>query len=240
MNLGDPSKQSLSRVNKRDYLAAEDAWTGNVNTTEEWSRATDDAWIEVQLEFPMRIFDESSTKIYISMNGLLSLTDPGKISSLPPKSLPIDPASCGSPCIPDNTLAVLWQDLYIPPNMPGLTVEWAYHEPTTSVPQLGHHYHFFWTLCQKGAHIGTPGPGKPCGDATRQVLMNYYEKRPGMFYLTWTDIPDDLKQPFVVGAQAYPKYLSGAYPGKYQDSNQACLILDTQKNTATAGDPLKC
>ncbi|KAF3909115.1 hypothetical protein ABW21_db0205922 [Orbilia brochopaga] len=241
---GDPSKQSLSKLNRRDYVITNDVYWSNVNTTEEYSQATDDAWAEVQLEFPMTIFDKSSSKVYFSMNGLISLSNPGQISSLPPKNLPIDPANCGSSCIPDNTLALLWQDLYIPPKTPDLGVNWVYHEPSTSAPQLGHHYHIFWTVCQKGVPIDKPDSedAPPCGNATRTVQLNYYEKRPGMFYITWSDIPDDLKDPFIVGAQAYPKYLSGKYPGVYPGYpyKQGCLILDTQKDTAIVEDPAKC
>ncbi|KAJ6257643.1 hypothetical protein Dda_7430 [Drechslerella dactyloides] len=238
---GDVSKQSVSTVNKRDFSINDEVWIGDENTTEEYSRATDDAWTHIKLEFPMKIFGKSDTNVYFSMNGLISLSKPGKGPALPPKKFPVGPASCGSSCIPENTIALLWQDLYLPPRKSGLGVQWVYHEPTTSAPHLGHHYHMFWTACQKGVPFGKPDfPEKPCGDATRSVQLNYYENRPGIFYLTWRYIPDDLKDSFVIGAQAYPKYLSAKYPGIWPDSDAACLILDTQKKTVTPEDPNKC
>ncbi|KAJ6257617.1 hypothetical protein Dda_7404 [Drechslerella dactyloides] len=232
--LVDPPKS----LEKRDYVESYEVWEINDNSTEEYSRETDDAWSKVELKFPMTIFDKSSSTVWFSMNGLISLDEPSANPSIPTKQLPIDPASCGlgSSCLPKNTLALMWQDLFMPIGVEGLAVEWIYHEPSLR-PDIGHHYHIIFNVCDKKAVLsdGIPKETKKCGKATRFFGLNYYENKPGVFHISW-HFDKEVTNPGVIGAQAYPKYIQVPYPGNIDlpdnpDYYVSCIILDTVKGT---------
>ncbi|KAK6336280.1 hypothetical protein TWF696_001842 [Orbilia brochopaga] len=230
---GDPTNS----LDKRDTVESADIWKIDDDSTEEYSRETDDAWSKVELKFPMQIFDKSSTTIWLSMNGLISLDEPSSNPSVPARDFPIDPASCGlgTSCVSNNTVAVMWQDLYMPPIGANgdLSVEWVHHYPSLS-PEIGYHYHFIWSVCdKKTAAGGIPTGMKKCGKASRLFVLNYYENQPGVFHMSWNFDPD-VTTSGVIGVQAYPKYMQIPLPENMPSEKYpySCAILDTVKNIA--------
>ncbi|KAK6335568.1 hypothetical protein TWF696_002339 [Orbilia brochopaga] len=234
----DSTKGSLE---KRDHIEFLDIWQAD-NATEKYSRETDDAWKRVHLRFPMTIFGKSDTTVYFSMNGLISLGKPGIGRVLPSES-----CTFGSSCLPDNTLALDWTDLYIPPESGSQSVAWTYHDATLR-PDIREHYHISWNVCAKG-QPATATPGS-CGDAARSFNLNYYKNKPGVFYIQYSAVgkKDFPKNYGVIGAQSLTsnEKLEFELPSKPSNVEEpfivggvdysrarSCVIIDTNKKTVT-------
>ncbi|KAF3935144.1 hypothetical protein ABW20_dc0104102 [Dactylellina cionopaga] len=229
-----PTVENTHSHKKRDHAESVDIWQTSKTATEEYSQKTDNEWKQVHLKFPMTIFNKSATYVYFSMNGLISLDKPTKALSVPEKDFPIDSAVCnkaGSSCIPDNTVALLWQDLFMPKNG-SYSVSWVYHDAVLA-PQIRRHYHFTWSVCDKAGALTATGECSP--SATRFFQMNYYENAPGVFHILYYNAPKDSKLPGIVGAQSYPQYLQVQdIPHTVRPDEGfsiSCLILDTSSNT---------
>ncbi|KAJ6259102.1 hypothetical protein Dda_5999 [Drechslerella dactyloides] len=227
-------------VAKRDHIESLDVWQA-VNATEEYSRETDDAWIKVDMKFPMTIFDKSDSTIYFSMNGLISLSKPGSERSLPSKE-----CTLGSSCLPESTVALNWEDLYIKPKTGSGTVTWTYHDATLR-PEIREHYHMSWALCSKAAS-GGDGGDNGCGAGARYFNLNYFKNQPGIFHISYSNnAVKEFHNWGVIGAQSLGSGekmqtelpVEAAQESHYNfdgvdySSYSSCVIIDTIKKTTT-------
>ncbi|KAF3923620.1 hypothetical protein ABW21_db0204555 [Orbilia brochopaga] len=217
---------------------------GRPTDTTEDTRKTDDAWQRVDLRFPVSIYDQSSTTLWFSMNGLMCLNNPkGLGPSVPPRPFPFDPSKCpGSGCIPDYCLAFLWDDFYLPRGTAAYgdyQVFYIYHEPEYVAPaNIGHHYHFYYDICYKKRSPGgaDPYPATCAPGSTVGITLNIYEKQPGRFHISYRGMEDSA--PGIIGFQSFyglnpPKYLQTHKPANFPNNNGtklACLIVDTEAN----------
>ncbi|KAF3909868.1 hypothetical protein ABW21_db0205970 [Orbilia brochopaga] len=227
---------------KRDHVESLDVFQAS-NATEQYSRDTDDAWVKVDMKFPMTMFGKSDSTVYFSMNGLISLGKPGNDRLLPSES-----CTLGSSCLPDNTLALDWTDLYIPPNAGDQSVTWVYHDAVLR-PDIREHYHIGWSVCSKTPDA-TAKPGT-CGTAARTFTLNYYKNKPGVFHIRYdsTNKEDFPKNFGVIGVQSFssseklefelpekatipgkPLIIDGVDYGR----GTTCIIIDTNTKTVTA------
>ncbi|KAK6336271.1 hypothetical protein TWF696_001833 [Orbilia brochopaga] len=230
-------------LEKRDYITQDTTWSTNGRTTDEEASALDDAWTKYELEFPMTIYDKSSSTIWVSMNGLMCVDDPtGLGPSVPPRNLPVDPSNCNDGgCIPNNCLALFWDDLYMPrTNHITYQLHWTYHIPNTTAPEIGEHYHILFRACSKTSLVGDVNPYDACPtDGVRTITMDLFAKQPGRFHIGYVRMKDGVQG--IIGAQSYsgqgsPRYLQTTKPnnfGKGQYPDTACLIVDTQTNVIT-------
>ncbi|EWC46025.1 hypothetical protein DRE_04818 [Drechslerella stenobrocha 248] len=235
-----PVFDSVSQVHanrKRDYLVVDEIWQSYQTATPEYSHKTDDQWLKVHLKFPMKIYGKSSSVVYFNMNGLISLDKPSKALSVPAKDLPVDSVSCSNnrasySCIPDNTVALLWQDLFIPTNGT-FSVAWVYHDAVLQ-SNIRRHYHINWKVCDKTATAVT-ATGECSPSAYRSFSLNYFENTPGVFHLQYHNIPKNTTLPGIVGAQSYPQHMQAQEAPNMvlerEGFSMSCLIMDTNTGT---------
>ncbi|KAF3910351.1 hypothetical protein ABW21_db0209565 [Orbilia brochopaga] len=221
-------------VHKRDHAKSLDIMQSRPNLTEAYSLETDNKWIKIDTEFPVRMFSISSTSIYISMNGLISLEPPVEgCLSTSNKALPIEPSSDTSQdpsCIPQNSVAAFWRDLWFPPNTTDLNVRWTWHDAIGH--HIGHHYHIEWRACDKASSLSDiPSSPTKGGAAVRAIQLNFYQSMPGFFYISYSDgTPKHLREA-TIGAQSYPHFVQADVPESVTAAVDVCITLDTNNGT---------
>ncbi|KAK6513821.1 hypothetical protein TWF506_008255 [Arthrobotrys conoides] len=72
----------------------------------------DDIWSRVTLPFPIEVYNISASRVYVSVNGFVSLDEePG--TSFINSELPVADDVSGANRLPNTSIAALWDDLYI-------------------------------------------------------------------------------------------------------------------------------
>ncbi|KAK6344374.1 hypothetical protein TWF696_008013 [Orbilia brochopaga] len=204
------------------------------NMTEEYSVETDNKWVAVDTQFPVLLFKESSTTMYISMNGLVSFTPPedGCLSSSN-RALPVGPSSDASQdpsCIPQNTVAAFWKDLWFPPNTIDLRVHWKLYDVVSG---NDNRYRIEWRTCDKASSSdNVPTAPTLSGASARAIQLSFYQSKPGLFYINYSGGTAKHLREATIGAQSYPDFVQVAdIPESVTDATDVCVTLDTNKRT---------
>ncbi|KAJ6259713.1 hypothetical protein Dda_5351 [Drechslerella dactyloides] len=182
-------------------------WGDNANNTIDYLNSIDDAWAPMEIPFPIVAYGKSTSSVWINMNGILSLDNPTTLGpTLPPQQLPVNSGDCGAGrgCLPNRAIAPYWRDMWIKPDSPGAQVGVLPHYPTDAT----RHFHILWFICDKEATGECGGFYTHArGNATRQVMLTYFEKDPGVFWITY---PIGVKNitDAVVGFQNYPESIA--------------------------------
>ncbi|KAF3910215.1 hypothetical protein ABW21_db0202449 [Orbilia brochopaga] len=223
-----------SSLQKRDYFEFVNVWDNRNDTSEAYSRSTDEAWARVDFRYPIQIFNTTSSVAYISMDGLISFEEPSASASIPSQPLPVDPNTCGEGrgCIARTALAALWTDLYIMPNPINLNnsklnVTSAYHERNHADGTTRYHT-FRWWACDKA--ISSVSRSGGCGFGRRFVKVDYADNEPGVFKIVYAGKygapSSDAKPAGVIGVQSYPHFLTTEFPvSKDLASGVSCVTI---------------
>ncbi|KAK6354806.1 hypothetical protein TWF696_003939 [Orbilia brochopaga] len=186
------------------------AWEGNDTATADFVKEKDNAWIKIDLQFPITMFGKTSKVAWASVDGVFTIDEPNPdVPVVPERALPVDPASCNNGnsaggCIPDTSIAVLWRDMGLVPGYPkgflSLLVAFTYH-PSLPTP----HHHIQWRFCDnKASWDFDPGLLSPCGSALRVVTLTFMEARPGWYNVVYHMDNGGRKGPQgVIGMQSY-------------------------------------
>ncbi|KAF3907785.1 hypothetical protein ABW21_db0202448 [Orbilia brochopaga] len=218
---------------KRDYNIYWDIWTSdNKSDPNPDPKVTDDAWAELKLKFPMKLFDTVSDTAYVSMNGFITLDKPSG-PRLPGKNqrLPVDPTNCSSAtgCMPKTIVAPMWQDLWIAPSFTTLYVSAVYSAPS-GTSTAGATYTVLWKLCRKAdPNASTEANAAECKktDNVYAATLSYAADQPGIWTFDFFGKGGD-KVPATVGVQSFPSCSQGTYP---PSDSRSRIVFDTNKNT---------
>ncbi|KAK6336231.1 hypothetical protein TWF696_001794 [Orbilia brochopaga] len=206
-------------LEKREYTIFWDIWT-NQNAPPSYPSDTDDAWAEVKLKFPMKLFDTVSSTAYISMNGFLTLDKPAG-PKLPGNNrpLPVNPTDCGSSatglgCMPKTIVAPMWQDLWIATSSDNLLFVSMQYQSPNSTTTAGASYSFLWRVCRKNSSKTVASANvAQCNDNKNVfiVILSYKENQPGIWNFNYIGNDAD-KLPATVGVQSFPNCSQRTYP----------------------------
>ncbi|KAK6343969.1 hypothetical protein TWF696_007620 [Orbilia brochopaga] len=210
----------------RQYL-----WWSKNDTTQDVVKATDDAWAKIDLLFPLKIFNKSSSTIWVSMNGIVSLDEPNlEISSVPERPLPVDPeifsrdgATTGY--FPANAIAPFWRDMSMKAAAPetGVWVQYI-HQEGAEYPQ----YHIYFRACDKAEKDWAAGRER-CGKGTRNFILMFGMDKPGTFQLMYL-LGGEKDIQATVGVQSYPDYMSIPISTFYNETME-CSMVSVDTNT---------
>ncbi|KAJ6261348.1 hypothetical protein Dda_4018 [Drechslerella dactyloides] len=191
-------------------------WEANLAYTdhdESWIRGIDDAWFEKDLMFPITVFNKTTQRIYINMNGIVSFDKPDwGMKTVPERPLPV--TNCNdSPvggCIPSTAILPLWRDL----NLQLLPADLGYGSLVAITFQKHKsypipHHHFAWWACDKSAPHDPPTERETCGRATRNVRMTIDVEKPYIIMLDyWVFNTTAVGFGGTIGVQSEGQYLS--------------------------------
>ncbi|KAJ6261083.1 hypothetical protein Dda_3748 [Drechslerella dactyloides] len=216
---------------RKDLLSA------NKSTPDAYIIANDDTWIKLDLDFPIKIFDKTSTTAYISVNGIFSIDEPvAGQPSVPEQKLPVDPAKCGTTpgagCLPGTAIAAFWRDLQLTNTGAygtGLGWQYTYH-PGNETP----HYHIYWFLCDKAVSMAPIGDTR-CGKATRYIRMTFWQQNPGVFMFEYLMNDGSEGVDATMGVQSYPDYLSLTAAEVFEGRVCSLVYFDTNTRNTTIG-----
>ncbi|KAJ6257550.1 hypothetical protein Dda_7335 [Drechslerella dactyloides] len=203
----------------------------------------DNAWTPIDLQFPFQVYNKTSSKAFISINGYITLDEPST-SKLPGdyKPFPVNPADCSvstskDGCPPATIMAVLWAHLGTTPTYSGFRAAWTYAVPSSKgTPHFGPSYNFQWNVCDLSALAANATADESCSDESRFLQLTYFKERPGVWHMAYADGRGEQNIKATVGVQSYPDFLQGTYPPPTQvedSGKQSCLIFDTNTNTVS-------
>ncbi|KAK6515449.1 hypothetical protein TWF506_007785 [Arthrobotrys conoides] len=230
-----PAKNQVRAPGDKGYFYP--IWIGNASFTDLDSRRTDDAWVRKDLEFPLRIYGKTTSVVWVSMNGILSLEEP-KSNTL---SLP---AGCNSNtlCALNNVIAAYGTDLVMKAKTSGIWVRWAYHVPAPNYDDP--HHHVMWYVCDKSTPRGPFSAIAPCASATRYFSITFHKIDPGVIILEYYNFEGNDWSNGVIRLQSSPNLATfppSRIPTLADSKGHTCIIFDTNKNTyQISKDPSQC
>ncbi|KAK6518963.1 hypothetical protein TWF281_003653 [Arthrobotrys megalospora] len=232
-----PTKNQIRAPGDKGYYYP--LWLGNTTFTAQDSHQTDDAWIQKHLEFPLHIYGKTTSTVWISMNGILSLEPPPKTDSLTLLK------NCNSPkqlCQLNNAIIPYGKDLFLKPKTSGIWVRWAFHIPAPNYNDP--HHHVMWYICDKSPQKGPFTDIAPCGSATRYFSITFHKLNPGVIILEYYNFEGNDWSDGVIRIQSslnLATFPSDGIPTNADSKGHTCIIFDTKKNTyQISTDPKEC
>ncbi|KAF3922672.1 hypothetical protein ABW21_db0203198 [Orbilia brochopaga] len=201
---------------------------------DQYSYETDDAWGKIELLFPMVLYGKTVARknAWMSMNGILSFDKPNTCSTVPNQpQLPVKqnrPNSKG--CLPAQSVAIYWQDMWMPPKTDTLSVSYEWVIP--SKPNTSRTMTFYWYACDKLSK------GKcnrdypvPLDSQWKPTVMTYFEDEPNVLHIEYWFASINATTA-TMGVQVLPHYKQYIYnESPSSNPNGACIKIDTTKNS---------
>ncbi|RVD87864.1 uncharacterized protein DFL_002068 [Arthrobotrys flagrans] len=181
-------------------------------------RNYDDLWSSVSLDFPIEIYNVSSSNIYVSVNGFISLDEePG--TSFINSQLPVADDVAGANRLPNTAAAALWDDLYIYAG----TQQGIYYQTDGNTPGSRIiSFEFYTSAYRRSAEFF-------------HFLISYEEAKPNILTYTYFEASGGGVSA-TIGAQSRSQNLWVQWSFDQADavSDGQSLLVDTIANTITS------
>ncbi|KAJ6258591.1 hypothetical protein Dda_6637 [Drechslerella dactyloides] len=177
----------------------------------------DDVWTSLTLPFPITLYNITTSLIYLSINGFISL-DQAPGTSFINSPLPVPDGQTAANFLPDTSICALWDDLYIYAG----TQQGIYYQVDGTAPARTLTFEYYTSAYQRNTEF-------------YHFLMRYDEATPGVITFRYLEVFGGGVSA-TIGAQARRQDLSVQWSFDTAGSVAAgqTLVLDTNANTLTS------
>ncbi|KAK6337880.1 hypothetical protein TWF696_001358 [Orbilia brochopaga] len=177
----------------------------------------DDVWTTLSLPFPINLYDVTTSVIYLSINGFISLDQPPSTSFIN-SALPVPQGLTDANFLPDTSFCALWDDLYIYAG----TQQGIFYQVDGDAPNRTVTFEYYTSAYQRSSEF-------------YHFLMRYDEATPGIITFQYLQVSNGGVSA-TIGAQARRLNLAAQWSfdtaGAVTDGQT--LVIDTVANTVTS------